>query len=89
MDELWKIILKYVDVDLDDAIVYDSNHDYVDLLDDLGYDSIKLISLIVDIEAFYNIEIDDNYLLIEHLRKYDSISNIIKLGGKYHEDKRV
>lgn len=89
MDELWNLILKYVELDLDDAIIYDLNHDYVDLFDDLGYDSIKLISLIVDIEEFYNIEIDDNYLLMDYMRKYDSLKNIIELGGKYCENQQI
>lgn len=87
MDDLWKLILKNVEANLDDAIVYDSNHDYVDLLDDLGYDSIKLMSLIVDIEKFYNIVIDDNYLLFEYLRKYSSLNNIIRLEGRFYENK--
>ena len=85
MDALWKLVLKNVQINLDDEIVYDSQHDYVDLVDDLGYDSISLICLIIDIEKNYNIEIDERYLTIEKLKNYGFLNKVILLKGEYHE----
>lgn len=58
----------------------------IDLINDLGYDSLRLITLIIDIESHYGIEIDDRYLLLDVLRKFNAIEKIVKFGGRYGEE---
>ena len=45
--------------------------EYVDFIDDLGMDSITFISIIVEIEALFYIEIPDDILLIENFKCVD------------------
>jgi acyl carrier protein len=52
------------------------NVEYWDLIDDLNMDSITFISLVVEIEARFDIEVPDDLLLIEYFR---SVDNIVKL----------
>lgn len=52
--------------------------EYVDLVDDLGMDSITFISVIVEIEAKFNITIPDDMLLMDNLKKFDDIVGIIE-----------
>ena len=50
---------------------------YVDLIDDLGMDSITFISIIIEIEDKFNIVIPDEKLLLEEFRTYENILNIV------------
>ena len=51
--------------------------EYVDFIDDLGMDSITFISIIVEIEALFYIEIPDDILLIENFKCVDDIVTIV------------
>lgn len=48
------------------------------LTDDLGYDSVKVIELVVELESVFNIEIDDDDLEIENLIVYENLLNMIR-----------
>lgn len=50
---------------------------YVDLIDDLGMDSITFISIIIDIEDKFNIVIPDEKLLLEEFRTFENVLNIV------------
>ena len=52
--------------------------EYVDLIDDLGMDSITFISIVVEIESHFNIEIPDDMLLLENFKCVDYIISIIE-----------
>ena len=52
--------------------------EYVDLIDDLGMDSITFISIVVEIEAHFDIEIPDNMLLLENFKCVDDIVSIVE-----------
>lgn len=52
-------------------------NDNTDLIDDLSFDSISIISLVVNLEIEFNIEIPDDFLLLENLRSYSRIKNLI------------
>lgn len=52
--------------------------EYIDLIDDAGMDSITFISIVVEIEAEFNITVPDDMLLIENFKNADSITNIIE-----------
>lgn len=47
------------------------------LVEDLGFDSISIIQLVVELENEFDIEIDDKYLLIESLSPFYSLIDII------------
>lgn len=47
--------------------------EYVDLIDDLGMDSVNFISLIVELEAEFDIQIPDEWLLMDKFREYSLI----------------
>lgn len=52
--------------------------EYVDLIDDLGMDSIKFISIVVEIELYYGIEVPDDMLLLENFKCVDDIVSIVE-----------
>lgn len=85
MDVLKKLIIKngnqtfLQNIEIDNAI-------FENFFENLGYDSISIISLIVDIEDEYGIEIDDNYLNINYLNSIENIKKIISNKGKYKDD---
>ena len=51
---------------------------YVDLIDDLGMDSVIFISLIIELEAEFDIQIQDDQLLMDKFREYSSIYSIVE-----------
>lgn len=52
--------------------------EYVDLIDDLGMDSVNFISLIIELEAEFDIQIPDDQLLMDKFREYSSIYSIVE-----------
>ena len=54
--------------------------EYADLINDLGMDSITFISMVVEIEAYFNMEVPDDYLLMEKFKTVDDIVKIIEEG---------
>lgn len=52
--------------------------EYVDLIDDLGMDSVNFISLIIELEAEFDIQIQDDQLLMDKFREYSSIYSIVE-----------
>ena len=52
--------------------------EYVDLIDDLGMDSITFISIVVEIEAHFDIEVPDDMLLLEKFKCVDDIVSIVE-----------
>ena len=48
-----------------------------DLVRDFNFDSINIIQLIVQIESKFNIEIDDENLLVEKISSYKNLIDII------------
>ena len=51
--------------------------EYVDLIDDLGMDSITFISIVVEIEAHFDIEIPDDMLQLDFFKCVDNIVSIV------------
>lgn len=52
--------------------------EYVDFIDDLGMDSVHFISLIVELEAEFDIQIPDEWLLMNKFREYSSILSAVE-----------
>ena len=52
--------------------------EYVDLIDDMGMDSMTFISIVVEIEAHFGIEVPDDMLLLENFKCVDDIVSIIE-----------
>ena len=50
--------------------------EYVDLIDDLGMDSLTFISIVVEVEACFDIEVPDDMLLLENFKCVDDIVSI-------------
>ena len=54
--------------------------EYVDLVDDLGMDSINFVSIIIELETLFDVQIPDDWMHIERFRSYSLIySAIVKL----------
>ena len=51
--------------------------EYVDLIDDLGMDSINFVSLIIELEAAFDVQIPDEWLLMEKFRTFSQICSAI------------
>ena len=71
--KLKAIIKDIVTEDIDVNVI---NDDTV-LTDDLGFDSVQIISLIVELESQFNIEIEDNDLDIEKITVFESLNNML------------
>ena len=52
--------------------------EYVDLIDDLGMDSVIFISMVVEIESIFEIIVPDDMLLMENFRNVDGILAVIE-----------
>ena len=52
--------------------------EYVNFIDDLGMDSITFISIVVETESHFDIEITDDMLLFENFRCVDDIVSIVE-----------
>ena len=60
----------------------DSNVDtdlleYVDFADDLGMDSITFITLIVELEATFDITVPDDLLLMDNFKTMDDVIKVV------------
>ena len=70
-------------IDILDRLFSDAGVDrdileYVDLIDDLGMDSINFISLIIELESTFDIQIPDDWLLMEKLQYYTLIYSAVE-----------
>lgn len=63
--------------------------EYVDFSDDLGMDSITFITLIVEIEAAFDIMVPDDLLLMDNFKNVDYIIGVVdeQLSEKTAEKK--
>ena len=52
--------------------------EYVDLIDDCGMDSRTFISIVVEIEAHFDIEVPDDLLTLENFKCVDDIVTIVE-----------
>ena len=52
--------------------------EYVDLIDDLGMESITFVSVVVEIEDLFGITIPDDVLLLDYFRNVNGILKIIE-----------
>lgn len=52
--------------------------EYVDLIDDLGMDSMLFLSVIIELETTFGIIIPDDLLLMENFREIDTIVDIVE-----------
>ena len=86
MEKLWELVVQNAGGISEDWDIMAEVKNDIDLIDDLGYDSLRLITLIIDIESYYNMEFDDRYLLLDILRKFNTIEKIVKSGGRYGEE---
>ena len=51
--------------------------EYVDLIDDLGMDSINFVSLIIELEVTFDVQIPDEWLLMERFRTFSQIYSAV------------
>ena len=51
--------------------------EYVDFADDLGMDSITFITLIVELEATFDITVPDDLLLMDNFKNMDDVVNVV------------
>ncbi len=52
--------------------------EYLDFADDLGMDSVSFVSLVIEIENYFNITIPDDMLVLDNFRRIDTIVPIIE-----------
>lgn len=61
---------------------------HADLMDELEMDSITFISIVVEIESYFNIEIPDDMLLPESFNSVDNIVSLIENELKTKTEKQ-
>ena len=64
----------FADSEIDRSVL-----EYVDLVDDLGMDSINFISLIVELESTFQIKIPDEWMLVQKFQTYSLIENVVEV----------
>lgn len=80
VDEVKKIVKELIIKDASRNVEEKDVTDSALLIEDLSYNSISIISLIVDIEDYFSLHFDDAYLLIENINKVESlVSYVCKL----------
>ena len=52
--------------------------EYLDLIDDLGLDSLTFVAIVVEIESTFDIIVPDEKLLMENFRNVDKIVGIVE-----------
>lgn len=57
------------------------------LQEDLGYNSLKLMDMVIHIEETFSVEITDEYLLLENLSVYKNLLDVVKRLVKGNESK--
>lgn len=75
-----EVVKKINQLILDNTETDDKNTDNLSgfkLVEDLGYDSIKLLQLIVELEEEFNISFEGVEDMIGQFEKYDSIVNLV------------
>lgn len=75
-NEIKERLYKLIYQKCEDKIVKDRKMKY--LMEDYKFDSVTIFSLIVEIEDEFDIEIEDEYLVIEKLNNIDKLVEIIK-----------
>lgn len=72
-DNLKKVIIE-CSSNIDDIQITNSTN----LIDDLKYDSMNIMQLIVELEEMFNFEFDDEDLNLEKISSYEKIKSIIE-----------
>lgn len=52
--------------------------EYADLVDDMGMDSITFISIVVELEAKFDITVPDDMLTMENVKNISTITSIVE-----------
>lgn len=73
-ERLKRMILDIASLDIDIDCIDDDTL----LIEGLGYDSVKLIELIIEIENEFEIEIDDDYLDIGVISSYKKLRDVVE-----------
>ncbi len=68
------IILEYAKVEMKEEDLRDSHS----LSDDLNYDSVSFVSMIVNLEGSYRISFDDDYIDPEKLKTVGDVEKYLK-----------
>ena len=74
-EKILNLVFKGFDEDFINSLSDNINVCDINIFNDLGYDSIKLIQLIVDLEEMFKVEIDDEMLWMDN---FSTIKQIIE-----------
>ncbi len=89
-DRICELLFDKIDL-TDYQLDKDTMIEDINIFDDLAFDSLQFIQLIVRIEDAFGIEIDDNTLLFENFSTLstiiDTVSNLIGVNGGERNDK--
>lgn len=71
---LYEVIIKN-----GDGLSFGNLDNSLNLIDDFGFDSLNLIQMVVEIENEFNIEFEDEHLVIEVLSNLKKLEEIIQV----------
>lgn len=60
-----------------EKINIDNINDETDIIDDLGFNSITIIKLIIELEVLFGISFDNDYIDIEEISKIKQLVNYV------------
>ncbi len=86
-DKIISIILQDSDENYVNSLLAVKDVREIHIFDDLNYDSIKFIQLIVKLEDAFELEFPDEYLQMDRFSTIDQIINTVidLLGGRLNE----
>lgn len=76
-EKIINLILNGYEQDFIESLYRNSNIEDINIFDDLGYDSIKFIQLIIDLEGTFKIEIPEDMLIMENFSSVNQINDLI------------
>ena len=77
-EAIYQEVIVLISVLFKDKGFHIDNLEYIDLIDNIGMDSITFISLVVEIEEHFGIEVPDDLLVLENFKCVDGIVYIIE-----------
>lgn len=76
--EIKEKIINVLDRLFSDAGIDEDILEYVDLIDDLGMDSIIFVSLMIELETEFGIRIPDEWMMLNKFQNYSQISHAVE-----------
>lgn len=77
-DAILKLITENLDVEFVEDVLLDTKKEDLNIFDDLGYDSLTFIELVIKLEGLFQIEFDQYELFTDNFGNYSEIVHAVE-----------